>query len=276
MSADRAAQGRRQIAALLDRHGLHPRRSLGQHFLADPNLVERIVRVAGVGPGDRVVEVGAGTGTLTVALAEAGARVVAYEVDERLRGVLEEVVGDRPDVEVRFADAARVDLGTALEGGPWKLVANLPYHVGTGIVLDVLRHAPQVEELVVMVQREVADRLLAEPGTKTYGLPSVVVGLHADVRFEFPVPREVFLPVPNVDSAVVRIRRRPASEAAEGAIELAAAAFSQRRKMLRRSLASVLPDPVRVLEAAGISPTARAEELAPADYLALAEAAEGS
>ncbi len=273
MGADRAAQVRAEIAELLDRHGLSPRRSLGQNFLADPNITERIVRTAEVGPGDQVVEIGAGTGTLTAALADAGARVVSFEVDEGLRPVLDEVLAGRDDVEMRFTDAARLDLGEALEGGPWTLVANLPYHVGTGIVLDVLRHVPQVTDIVVMVQREVADRLLAGPGSKDYGLPSVVVGLHGDARFAFGVPPQVFLPQPKVESAVVRIRRRPAPPRAEEAIALAAAAFGQRRKMLRRSLTEVLEDPEAVLTAAGIDPTARPEDVPPEGWLALAEAA---
>ncbi len=274
MGGDRAAQARAEIADLLARHGSSPRRSLGQNFLADPNITERIVRTAGVGPGDRVVEIGAGTGTLTAALADAGAHVVAFELDERLRPVLEEVLAGRDDVEVRFADAAKVDLGGVLEGGSWKLVANLPYNVGTGIVLDVLRHVPQVDEMVVMVQREVADRLLAGPGSKDYGLPSVVVGLHGDARLEFTVPPQVFLPQPKVESAVVRIRRRPAPPRSEEAIALAAAAFGQRRKMLRRSLAGVLEDPEAALTAAGIDPTARPEDVPPEGWLALAAAAE--
>lgn len=272
---DRAAQARAEIASLLERHGLTPRRSLGQHFLADPNITQRIVRVAGVESGDLVVEIGAGTGTLTAELAETGATVVSYEVDEALGPVLEEVVGHRPNVEIRFADAAKIDLAGTLEGGPWKLVANLPYHVGTGIVLDALRRVPQIAEMVVMVQREVADRLLAEPGSRDYGLPSVVVGLHGDARLEFTVPPQVFLPPPNVESAVVSIRRRPAPALAEEAIALAAAAFGQRRKMLRRSLAGVVEDPVAALTAAGLDPTARAEDVAPEGFLALAEAVAG-
>jgi len=273
--ADRAAQARAEINALLERHGIRPRRSLGQHFLADPNITERIVREAAVGPGDRVVEIGAGTGTLTAALAGTGATVVAYELDERLRPVLDEVVGERENVELRFADAAKVDLGTDLPDGPWKLVANLPYNVGTGIVLDVLRFAPQVAELVVMVQREVADRLLAAPGSKDYGLPSVVVGLHGEARLAFTVPPQVFLPAPNVASAVVHIRRREPPAHAEAAIALAAAAFGQRRKMLRRSLAGVLPDPEAVLRAAGVDPTGRAEDVPPEGWSAIAAAAAG-
>ena len=145
-------QSRSDIRRLLERHGLHPRKSLGQHFLADPNLIRKVVEVAGVGPSDRVVEVGAGTGALTVALAAAGAHVVAYEVDERLRPVLEETVADT-GIDLRFVDVMDVDLQAELEGDRWKLVANLPYNVGTPLVLDVLMIVTKITSATVMVQR---------------------------------------------------------------------------------------------------------------------------
>ena len=270
-ASDRPAQSRVEIVALLDRHGLRPRKRLGQHFLADPNIVERIVRLADLTADDRVLEVGAGTGTLTRSLASTGATVVAYEVDVGLRPVLEETLTGC-DVDLRFEDVTRVDLPARLTAGPWTLVANLPYNVGTPLVLDLLRTAPRIERFVVMVQSEVGDRLAARPGSKTYGLPSVVAQLHADVRAGFRVPPQVFVPVPDVASLVVVLERRPAPPRTEAAIELAAAAFNQRRKMLRRSLVPVLVDPEAMLRAAGIEPTARAEELAPGDYLRLAEA----
>lgn len=265
------AQTRREVHALLERHGLRPRKHLGQHFLADPNIVDKIVRVAGVGPGDRVVEIGPGTGTLTAALAATGARVLAIEVDEGLAPVLAETVGGTERVELRFEDAARIDLADELTGGPWALVANLPYNVGTPIVLDVLRHVPAVTRIVVMVQSEVAGRLAARPGTGEYGVPSVVVGLHADVGDRFTVPPQVFVPPPNVGSTVIVLDRRVADPRAERAIELAAAAFGQRRKMLRSSLAGVVTDPVAALEAAGIDPTERPERLAPTAWLELVD-----
>jgi 16S rRNA (adenine1518-N6/adenine1519-N6)-dimethyltransferase len=267
-----SVQGAGEIKALLDRHGVRPKKRLGQNFLADPNLVAKIVRLAGVGRGDRVVEIGAGTGALTAALAATGADVVAFEVDRSLEPLLAEVL-DGCEVDVRFADASHVRLEEELPGGPWTLVANLPYNVGTGIVLDVLRRAPQVTRLVVMVQREVADRLVAGPGSRVYGLPSVIVVLHGTPRIEFDVPPTVFIPRPPVMSTVLSIDRVRAPAAAERAIALAAAAFGQRRKMVRRSLAETLPDAEASLEKAGIDPTARAEDLGAADYLALAEAA---
>lgn len=264
------AQTRSEIAAMLERHGLAPIHRLGQHFLADANITRKIVSLAGVSPGTKVVEVGAGTGTLTRALAASGAQVVAYEVDEGLRPVLAEVTSGL-DVDVRFADVTNVDFGSALDGVGWAMVANLPYNVGTPVVLEALRHAPNIERFVVMVQREVAERFVAHPGSPEYGLPSVVAGIHSEAAVVFTVPPQVFYPPPRVESAVVTMSRVPAPHGAERAIELARAGFGQRRKMLRRSLAAVLDDPIVSLEAAGIPPTSRAEDLRPAEYLRLAE-----
>lgn len=262
-------QTRTEIADLLARHGLSPVHHLGQNFLADANITRKIVAVAGIRPGDRVVEVGAGTGTLTRALAAAGAKVVAYEVDAGLAPVLEEVTAGL-DVELRFEDIMRVDLGAELGGGPWTMVANLPYNVGTPVVLDALRNLPAIVRFVVMMQREVAERFAASPGSKDYGLPSVVAGIHAPARIAFLVPPQVFYPAPAVNSAVVVMDRVPAPAGAVRAIELAAAGFNQRRKMLRRSLTGVFEDPVAAIRSAGLDPTSRAEDLSPADFLRLA------
>ena len=262
-------QGRREIQALLDAHEFRPTKRLGQNFLADPNLVDRIVRTAHVGPTDRVLEVGAGTGTLTRALAETGADVLSYETDRRLEPILEESL-EGVSVDLRFQDVTKVDLAAALGRGPWIMVANLPYNIGTRLLLDILRHVPAVKRFVVMVQREVADRLLAPPGSRTYGVPSVVVALHAEAGVAFTVPPEVFFPVPEVDSAVVEIDRRVPSPHTERAIELAASAFQQRRKMLRRSLAEAGEDPGAALRAAGIDETARPEDLPAVDFVRLA------
>ncbi len=264
-----SAQTRTEIRDLLDRHGRRPRKALGQHFLADPNITEKIVRLAGVGEGDLVIEIGPGTGTLTSALAAAGAQVIAYEVDEGLAPILAETVGDLPGIEVRFEDATDVDY--AAIDREWVLVANLPYNVGTPIVLDVLRHAPRCRRVVVMVQEEVAQRFVADPGTKDYGIPTVVVGLTARPGGSFKVPAQVFVPPPNVGSAVIALDRVEVEGPVERAITLAATAFGQRRKMLRQSLKGVLDDPTATCEAAGIAATSRAEDLAPSDWLRLAE-----
>ena len=260
-----------RVRELLERHGRHPRKALGQHFLADPNLVRKIIVDARLEPGSRVLEIGAGTGTLTAALASAGHPVLAYEIDDDLGDLLEEVLAGL-DVDMRFEDAMDVDFAAVLGDGPWAMVANLPYHVGTPLLMTLLRFVPAITRFAVMVQREVADRIVAEPGSKQYGIPSVVAALHSRRLDWFRVPPQVFVPPPSVGSAVVILERIPAPAAAERAVELAQAAFGQRRKMVRASLRGALDDPVTVLERAGLDPTRRAENLAPSDYVALAEA----
>lgn len=269
-------QGRREVTDLLARHGITPRKALGQHFVADPNIVRKLVRLARVGPGDEVLEVGAGTGTLTMALAEAGCRVLAYEVDRRLEPLLTEVVADLPGVELRFADAMQVDFAGVLAHPGWTMCSNLPYNVGTPLLLGLLREVPHIGRYVVMVQREVAERLVAVPGSKDYGVPSVVAQLFSTVEIAFRVPPQVFVPPPEVESAVVLLERlgeRLPPQAGRAA-DLASAAFRQRRKMLRGSLAAVVPDPGGLLAAAGIAEERRSDDLAPDEYLALAAAEE--
>ncbi|MGH3650268.1 MAG: 16S rRNA (adenine(1518)-N(6)/adenine(1519)-N(6))-dimethyltransferase RsmA, partial [Acidimicrobiia bacterium] len=251
------AQTRSEIAQLLERHGLAPIHRLGQHFLADANITRKIVALADVDEQSKVVEVGAGTGTLTRALAQAGAHVVAYEIDAGLRPLLEEVTTGL-DVALRFADVTKVDFGSALDGEGWAMVANLPYNVGTPLVMEALRAAHNIGRFVVMVQNEVARRFAAKPGSADYGLPSVVAGIYAEASLAFSVPPQVFFPPPRVASAVVAMTRKPVPEFAERAVELARAGFGQRRKMLRRSLLAMLDHPVASLEAAGIPPTRRA------------------
>ena len=267
-----SAQTRSEIAALLESEGLTPIHRLGQHFLADANITRKIVGLAHVGHGDNVLEVGAGTGTLTTALALSGAHVVSYEVDRGLQPILESVT-DGLDVELRFEDASKVDFATEFGTGRWVMVANLPYNVGTPLVMEALRHARTIERFVVMVQQEVAERFAARPGNKDYGLPSVVSGIYAEAELVFTVPPQVFYPPPRVESAVVVLQRKPVPEFADEAVHLARAGFGQRRKMLRRSLENVTDDPSALLARAGFSDTARAENLSPSDYLRLAEAA---
>ncbi len=269
---EHTAQTRSEIFRLLSQVGHRPNQRLGQNFLTDPNIVDKIVATAGLDDGSQVVEIGAGTGTLTGALAAVAKSVIAYEIDPSLDPVLRDAVGNIGNVEIRIQDAAKADLERDLPFGPWVMVSNLPYNVGTGIVLDAMRNAPRIGRFVVMVQREVADRMLASPGSKVYGLPSVIVGLHAEGHIAFSVPPQVFEPQPGVDSAVVVLGRVQSPERSHRAIELAGAAFGQRRKMLRRSLASVLAEPVEILEAASVDPTDRAENLSPADYVAIASA----
>jgi 16S rRNA (adenine1518-N6/adenine1519-N6)-dimethyltransferase len=264
-------QGRAEIKRLLAKHGVRPQRYLGQHFLADPNIVERIVLEADVTDGDRVLEVGPGTGTLTIALAAAGASVVAYEVDPTLRALLHDVVAGL-DVSLHFRDAMALDWSGEFGSGEWKMVANLPYNVGTPLLLDAVRGATGITRFVVMVQREVAQRLAAEPGSKQYGVPSVVVQLYTRPRLAFRVPPTVFMPPPDVESAVVVLDRRAHHPLAETAARLATEAFGQRRKMLRGSLSELID--AENFAAAEISPSARPEELSAADFLRLAEVME--
>ncbi len=264
---------RTQVRDLLDRHGIHPKRSLGQNFVVEPNTVRRIAELAGVGAGDRVVEIGPGVGSLTLALADTGASVTAVEIDDVLVGVLAETTAGR-NVEVVHADAMTVDWGAVLGGAgdaDWTLVANLPYNVSVPLVCDLLDDVPAITRMVVMVQKEVAERLVAGPGDDAYGLPSVKVAYHAVGRMVGRVPPSVFLPRPNVDSALVEVVRRP-----EPAVDadparlftLVRAGFGQRRKMVRRSLAGLLDETAIV--AAGVDPTERAERLGLAQWAALA------
>ena len=192
--------------------------------------------------------------------------MIAYEVDVGLRPVLEETVGDRADV--RYADAAAIDFAKVLQGTGWSLVANLPYNVGTPIVLDVLRHVPAIDRVVVMLQREAIQRFGAAPGSGDYGLPSVVVALHGTIDVAMHVAPHLFVPRPNVESTVAVIQRREPDPLAERAIEIAGTAFGQRRKMIRSSLGAMLSN--EAIERVGINPTLRAEDLSPADYLRLA------
>jgi 16S rRNA (adenine1518-N6/adenine1519-N6)-dimethyltransferase len=264
---------RSQVVELLDRHGLAPSRALGQNFVVDPNTVRRIVRVAEVHPGDPVVEIGPGVGSLTTALAEAGAEVVAVELDRHLIAPLTEVVGPL-GVRVVRGDALEVDWGEVLAGHPrWALVANLPYNVATTVVLHLLDEVPAVDPMVVMVQREVGERLAAPPGTRTYGIPSVKLSLWATAEVVARVPATVFLPPPKVESVLVRIRRRPVPAVdsdREVLFSLVRQAFGQRRKMLRRSLADRV-SPAQFARA-GIAPESRPEELGIEAWGALTDA----
>ncbi len=268
------------IHALLVEHGLQPRKSLGQHFLADPNTARRIARLADVHAGDAIVEIGPGLGSLTLALVELGAPVLALELDDSLAAVLASVVADAsPPVEVRVGDACTVDWPDVLRGAPrWKCVSNLPYNVAVPVVMRLLDEAPTVEHLLVMVQREVGERIAAGVGDEQYGAVSVRVAYYAHAAVVGRVPPAVFVPQPNVESVLVAIHRRPEPPVAvpseDDLFALVRAGFGQRRKMLRRALTPVLgSDTTRVLEAAGIAPTARAETLGLDQWAALARAA---
>ena len=277
------------VRGLLAAHDLRPSRALGQNFLADPNTARRIVRLAGVGPGDRVLEIGPGIGSLTVALAEAvapGGEVLALELDRHLLPVIAEVITGLPAVQVVQGDALTVDYGGLLgaggEGGarPWTMVSNLPYNVATPLVARLLDEVPALRVLSVMVQKEVAERLAAPPGTSGCGAISVKVAYWTTAAVVGTVPPTVFLPRPKVDSAVVRFERRSEPPvdvpAPEALFTLARTGFAQRRKTLRQALRPALGGRTEAtLAAAGIPPMARAETLSLEQWAALTRAAAG-
>jgi 16S rRNA (adenine1518-N6/adenine1519-N6)-dimethyltransferase len=264
------------IAQLLASHGLEPSRALGQNFVADPNTVRRIARLAQVGPGSPVLEIGAGLGSLTLALAETGARVAAVELDRHVVPVLRSVV-EPAGVEVVEGDAMTLDLPALLaerDPGPWSLVANLPYNLATPLVMRTLVEVPVVTRILVMVQREVGERMAATVGHPAYGSVSVRVAYFARASLAGRVPPSVFIPRPRVESVLVRLDRRPEPAVDPQVVSynrLAAvvkAGFGQRRKMLRRSLAGVVTP--ESFERAGIRPDARAEELSVEEWGRLA------
>jgi 16S rRNA (adenine1518-N6/adenine1519-N6)-dimethyltransferase len=266
----------RRIAADL---GLRPTKRLGQNFVHDPNTVRRIVHAAGLTAGDVVLEVGPGLGSLTLGLIEAVRHVLAVEIDPVLAKRLPETVGERaPGVAERLtvltADALRLK-ESELSPAPSVLVANLPYNVAVPVVLHLLAELPGLRGGLVMVQAEVADRMAAGPGSRTYGVPSVKAAWYAEVRRVATVPRSVFWPVPNVDSALLLLTRRepPAGVAREAVFDLVDAAFAQRRKTLRAALATWAGSAARaaeLLDRAGVDPGARGEQLGVAEFARIA------
>jgi 16S rRNA (adenine1518-N6/adenine1519-N6)-dimethyltransferase len=256
--------GRSEVLDLLASHQLRPSRALGQNFVADANTVRRVARLAEIGPGKRVVEVGAGLGSLTLALAETGAEVTAIELDAGLASVLRSLA-EPAGVNVVEADAMTLDWHRLLGDRDWVLVANLPYNVATPLVARILDDVPAVGRMVVMVQREVGERLAAAVGDPAYGAVSVKVAYWARASVLGRVPSTVFVPRPKVESVLISIVRRPSPAVdpdvvtAERLFALVRAGFGHRRKMLRRSLAGVV-EPV-AFECAGVRPEDRAEDL---------------
>ncbi len=272
--------GPAEIRDLAERLDLQPTKKLGQNFVVDGNTVRKIVRTARVEPGDEVLEVGPGLGSLTLGLLEAGARVTAVEIDGRLATQLPltvEVLA--PETLERLTvitdDAMKV---IDLPGAPTRLVANLPYNVSVPVLLHLLSTVPTLETALVMVQAEVGQRIAADPGSKIYGSPSVKAAWYGHWATAGQVSRQVFWPVPNVDSILVSFERgpRPGSEEERVAtFALVDAAFGQRRKMLRQALAELHGGSAAAsarLEGAGIDPTLRGEQLTMPDFLAIARA----
>jgi 16S rRNA (adenine1518-N6/adenine1519-N6)-dimethyltransferase len=270
--------GAAQVRDLARRYGFRPSKALGQNFVVDPNTIRRIVRLAGVSGEDRILEIGAGVGALTVALAERAASVTAIEIDRHLLPALDEVVGGLANVSVVAGDAMEMDIGSLLGGREHRLVANLPYNVATPLLARLLSEEPEITDFAVMVQREVGERLIAPPGSKAYGGVSVLVAYHCTARLLGRVPPTVFWPAPTVESVLIRLSRRPAPVTVdpEALMRVVHAAFGQRRKTVRNSLASVLglaPEAVeRAVAAAGLDPGARAETFSLEEFARLTEA----
>jgi 16S rRNA (adenine1518-N6/adenine1519-N6)-dimethyltransferase len=270
--------GPAEIRDLADLLGIQPTKKLGQNFVHDANTVRRIVAASGVGAGMSVVEIGPGLGSLTLGLLEAGAEVVAVEIDKRLAEQLPKTVGllqPAADLSVVVDDAMRV---VQLPSEPTHLVANLPYNISVPVLLHFLEHFPTLRRGLVMVQAEVGLRLAAEPGSKIYGAPSIKAAWYGEFSTAGQVSRQVFWPVPNVDSILVAFDRTEArgTEAERLAVfALVDAAFQQRRKMLRQSLSSVYGSSVAASEAlvaGGLEPTERGEQLTVDDFLAVVRA----
>lgn len=257
----------------LEGAGLRAKRALGQNFVVDPNTVRRIARLANIEGHGHVVEIGAGLGSLTLALAETNAQVTAVEVDDSLIPLLTENVGHLDNVRIVHADAMKINWAELLSGSnEWALVANLPYNVATPLVADILDFVPNVKRMLVMVQKEVGERFSASPSTEAYGALSVKVAFYASARVVGLVPASVFLPRPNVESALVEIVRHPqpldSELSPQQLFSLVKMGFAKRRKMLRGALAGrVTPEQ---FDAARIAPTARAEELTVHDWIRLA------
>ncbi len=273
--------GPAEIRILADKLNLRPTKKLGQNFVIDAGTVRRIVRVASLSPDDVIIEVGPGLGSLTLALLESAAHVVAVEIDPVLAAQLPVTVADRglsARLTVVGADAMRIGPSDLQGRVPTALVANLPYNVAVPVVLHLLEALPSLRKGLVMVQSEVADRLAAAPGSKVYGIPSVKAAWYADVRRAGPVGRSVFWPAPNVDSGLVSLVRRDPPETSASREEVFAvidAAFAQRRKTLRAALASWAGTPVlaeTALRAAGVDPSTRGEQLDVTAFARIAEA----
>ncbi|HWC15271.1 MAG TPA: 16S rRNA (adenine(1518)-N(6)/adenine(1519)-N(6))-dimethyltransferase RsmA [Actinomycetota bacterium] len=263
--------GARRLRELMARYGAAPKRSLGQNFVIDPNTIRKVLDVAALSPADRVLEVGAGCGSLTLGLASRAAEVVALEIDDRLVALLGESLAGVQNVRVVQADALEFPYADA---DATSVVGNLPYNIAAHLVLKILEDAPAISKLTVMTQREVGERLAAAAGSKAYGQTSVMVRYFGRAQVAAQISRRAFFPVPNVDSVVVRIEREDAPDVDRDVLfSIVKAAFSQRRKNLRNTIGSVAGSPERAEEAlsrAGIDPRARGEELDLDAFVALA------
>ena len=268
----------------LKKHHITLQKKYGQNFIGDPALLERIATVCDWQPGDRALEIGPGAGTLTRAIAREAEEVLAVEIDRRLAPLLEETLADCANVHLVFTDALKADLDALMRDtlgwdGRYKLIANLPYYITTPLIMHVLEDSEKVSELVIMVQKEVGERLCAAPGSKAYGAVTVMVQYASTVARAFDVGRHAFVPAPEVDSTILHLipyEKRPIQAQSDAVLRrVVKAAFSQRRKTLRNSLSSLGCDKALIrqaLETAGIEDSRRAETLSVAEFVALADA----
>ena len=267
---------RTEVKNLLLKYEIHPKKSLGQNFVVEPNTIRQIIKLADLDPEDFVLEVGSGLGSLTLALLESCKHVTAIEVDDVLVNILKETTGNQAENKLRIihADVMKLDLQQVLEqkNSQWNLVANLPYNIAVPMICDFLESTSLISKMTVMVQREVAERMVAKVGEKAYGLPSVKIEYFAEAKIIADIPPTVFLPKPRVESSIVQIVRRKnpmISENYEVLFSLIKSAFRHRRKMLRSSLKGILStDDFALTE---IDPTKRAENLALKEWELLAK-----
>ena len=267
--------GKNDLKNIMEQYDLRPSKSLGQNFVIDPNTILKIIRATNIEKGDQILEIGPGLGSLTTQLSNNN-KVVAIELDRYLIPALEEVLlqyGQRENVEIIQKDAMKIDWKAFFEtrSGTWKMVANLPYNIATPLLIILLENAPQLQEICVMVQLEVAERFAASPKSKAYGIPSVKAQYWSQAKVLGKISPNVFLPVPKVDSAILQIRRKssPAEVNYANFSRLIQTAFQHRRKMLRKSLNMLVPlDNFTIAE---INPQARPEELSVNDWVQLSK-----
>ena len=267
--------GKSDLKDMMEKHDLRPSKSLGQNFVVDPNTILKIIRAANIEKGEQILEIGPGLGSLTSQLS-ATSKVVAIELDRYLVPALEEVLnhfGKRENVEIVQEDAMKIDWQEFFtqRQGVWKMVANLPYNIATPLLVTLLENAPEIQAIYVMVQLEVGERFAASPRSKAYGIPSVKAQYWAETKVLGKVSPNVFLPVPKVDSAILQIIRKSSPPEVNYAnfSRLIQTAFQHRRKMIRKSLNTLVP--LANFSIAELSPQARPEELSVTDWVKLAK-----
>jgi 16S rRNA (adenine1518-N6/adenine1519-N6)-dimethyltransferase len=265
------------VRKLLAQYAVRPRKRLGQSFLEDSNIIRRIVTLAELAGNDTVVEIGAGLGSMTEELAKSAGRVIAIEIDQRLVGILRERFAGQDRVEVLQGDVLKYDFSSASPGGRVKVVGNIPYHISSPILFRLLDFRRSISMMILMFQKELADRITASPGTKDYGIPSVLVARYTKAAGELSVPSTCFYPVPEVDSSVLRMTVRPDSNHPDEAlfVKIVRAAFARRRKTLWNNLRHIdIPEEMadKIFSRSGIDRNRRAETLSVEEFSRLTTA----